>query len=479
MQEKLFPIAEKWELPKIPFLKQEWNCSDTANRNKIIHFSILTIVILTILVFGENWIAEISSLFLKLISLLGPEHLITKLFSFLAGSYPQVPALSYLSKVVKFIDIVLLIFAILLLLRMFSLLWMIFANHRFRLYHISLSIFIKDTLNYLSNPLVIIAGAVLGLTISVRILGPFFGLIVLVVALYRAKLRVVPAFVSYFLIAFTAMYLTWPYLWGNPISHFKTSLAYMIDFPWAGKVLFNGVYYPSNQLPIGYVPVLFGIQFTEPVIFLFIIGLYLFFRQIWKKNIEPDFVIIVLFWGILPLVAFTILRPSLYDNIRQLLFITPPLFLILGLALKKLFQSSRKSYINIFVLALILLPGIYPIIHLHPYEYTYYNSFVQDIYKRFELDYWATSFREAMEYLNKTTPENSKVIVYGPGDTDNVSDFARPDLTVDSMTNARYDISNDYQYVIISTRNDRDSKKLYRLDHVICSSAGWSYICFC
>ncbi len=47
----------------------------------------------------------------------------------------------------------------------------------------------------------------------------------------------------------------------------------MSQYPWPGQVLFNGVEYASTDIPRAYLPVLLGIQLTEPVWVLFIAGL--------------------------------------------------------------------------------------------------------------------------------------------------------------------------------------------------------------
>ena len=460
MQEKLFPVTEPWDLPKISVLRQAWHQAEPPYRSRILRFLLLMIVVLAILTVGENWITKLVSSFAAWLYALEPGNLIANLFSFFAKNYQQTPASYYIPKGVKFIDLVLSASAVLFLFRILMDLWAVFIKTPLCGTNIPILKSFKDTLHYAGNPLVLYAGIILGLTISVRILGPFPGLVVMLVALYRAKSKAIPAFTAYFLIALVVMYLAWPYLWQDPIGHFKTALVYMMDFPWNGKILFNGNYYISDQLPIEYVPLLFGVQFTEPVVFLFLFGLYVFFDQIKKQNIRVDFVMVVLLWGLIPFVAFTILRPSLYDNTRQLLFISPPLFLIAGLAVEKLFQNLRRTYISIGVLTILLLPGVYSIIHLHPYQYTYYNSFVgglQGSYGRFESDYWATSFREAIEYLNRTAPENSRVIFYGPGDVDNISRFARSDLII-SPADSTDDTGNDHPYVIVSTRNERHLK---------------------
>ena len=66
----------------------------------------------------------------------------------------------------------------------------------------------------------------------------------------------------------------------------------MSNFPWYGKTLFNGTYYSPNQLPLSYVPALFGIQFTEPVAFLFFIGLGIFIFRFGN-----DRLILILQWS--------------------------------------------------------------------------------------------------------------------------------------------------------------------------------------
>ena len=44
----------------------------------------------------------------------------------------------------------------------------------------------------------------------------------------------------YALIAILAMYLSWPYLWPDPVGHFVETVQIMSQHPWPGSVLFNG-----------------------------------------------------------------------------------------------------------------------------------------------------------------------------------------------------------------------------------------------
>jgi len=53
---------------------------------------------------------------------------------------------------------------------------------------------------------------------------------------------------------------------------------------------------------------------------------------------------------------------------------------------------------------ILLAPGIYGFIQLHPYEYTYYNSFAggtNGAFRKYETEYWLTCYKEAVEQFNE------------------------------------------------------------------------------
>src|SRR6185503_5208508 len=137
---------------------------------------------------------------------------------------------------------------------------------------------------------------------------------------------------AYGLIAIITMYLTWPYLWPDPVGHFLETVQIMSQHPWPGSVLFNGAMYPANDLPASYMPILMAIQLTEPVLLLFFAGLAVaVFGFLRKQENQGELLALTLLWFILPLVTFIVLRPTLYDNFRQTFFIVPPIFFMAGL----------------------------------------------------------------------------------------------------------------------------------------------------
>jgi hypothetical protein len=290
--------------------------------------------------------------------------------------------------------------------------------------------------------------ALLGFTTSIRVLGPFAGLIVILYALRAKGKQVFPAIAIYTVISIISMYLTWPYLWADPIAHFIESVKEMSLYPWTGQVLFNGVKYASTELPPSYLPVLLGIQLTEPVWVLFIAGVIVSVIGLREKRQLAGLTVL---WFSTPLMGFIILHSALYDNFRQILFILPPVFWMAGVA----FEKIKDVKWQVVLMALCIIPGIIGIMRLYPYEYIYYNQFIGgagSAQGRYELDYWGTSYREAAEYINEIAPANAVVWVEGPSHLFEL--YARPDLKI--YSDHEVERADHYDYVIATTRYDLD-----------------------
>jgi hypothetical protein len=295
---------------------------------------------------------------------------------------------------------------------------------------------------------ILLPSVLLGFTTSTRILGPFAGLIVSLYAFRKHGRRAFMPLVAYALVAVAVTYITWPYLWSNPIGHFIESLQTMSKYPWYGKVLFNGVEYSATNLPYTYLPVLLAVQFTEPTWVLFIIGAG---SAIIKYREKRELLALTGIWFLLPLIGFIVMGVALYDNFRQIFFILPPIFLMAGLGLESALGWVNQPTVKAGIVGLVILPGIIAGVRLHPYEYVYYNALVENPNRRFELDYWAVSYREAAEYVNAVAPANTNIMVVGPGQV--VDLYIREDLTVLSDDE---EITEPFDYVISTTRYNFD-----------------------
>ncbi|HUM25008.1 MAG TPA: hypothetical protein PKN81_02170 [Anaerolineales bacterium] len=288
----------------------------------------------------------------------------------------------------------------------------------------------------------------LGFTSSLRVLGPFAGLIVAYYALRKHGRKSIPTLIAYAVTAIIIMYLTWPYLWTNPLGNFIASIKTMSLYPWSGQVLFNGQQFASTELPASYLPVLLGLQLTEPLWALTLIGVVVAGIRLREKR---ELIELSILWLILPLFGFIVMRTALYDNFRQVFFILPPLFWLAGVAIE---QVKRPAF-QMALIVLAALPGIVDGIRLHPYEYIYYNRFIGGVdgaQGRFELDYWGASYREAAEFVNSTAPANATVWIEGPSQLFEL--YAREDLKLYSTHEA--DRADHYDFAVALTRDHMD-----------------------
>ncbi len=343
----------------------------------------------------------------------------------------------------------------------------------------------------------------LGIAVSIRILGPLAGLLIALYGLRRQGAKAVPILLIYTFFTLAVTYATWPYLWPDPLGHLIESLRVMSQYPWPGEVLFDGVQYASTDIPRSYLPVLLGIQLTEPVWALFIAGLAATGWGLVKRRGYVELLALTLFWFILPLSGFIVTRTPLYDNFRQVFFILPPVFLIAGVVFEGLpspfgrgaggedlpspsgrgaggeglpSPSGRgvrgeghlpsplgrgvrgegiQHIWQIVLIVLAALPGLVGIYRLHPYEYIYYNSFVggeQGAFRRFELDYWGVSYREAAAWLNENAPPQANVWVEGPAHLLHM--YLRDDLNLYSTYEAER--AEHYDFVVATSRYDLD-----------------------
>lgn len=265
---------------------------------------------------------------------------------------------------------------------------------------------------------ILLPAIVLGLTTSIRVLGPMAAVLVVFYFLLLKRPAKIWWFIPYGLIAILVMFITWPYLWESPIKNFIGTMNFMSDNPTELRVLFYGQLYRADNLPIRYLPSLLLFTLTEPVWPLAFFGALAGIVYSLKKKINWKSLSTVLLWFVIPMGYVLWKRPPMYDGFRHFMFIVPPLFVLGGLALEALFDWVKPIWIRALVITALLAPALIADVQLHPYQYTYYNQFVggtgQAAYS-FETDYWETCYKDAMQALNAFAYKKPKVFVRREG----------------------------------------------------------------
>jgi hypothetical protein len=323
----------------------------------------------------------------------------------------------------------------------------------------------------------LLAGTALGLLTSIRIVGPLAGVLVGLYFFLRSERRPLAGMVIYTVVAVLVMVITWPYLWDAPLRHLVEVFQHMARNPQVVSVVFNGSEYPSDRLPVIYLPVMLAITLTLPVWPLFFGGLVFAARRVARKTIEWRSLAALLLWFLLIFAYVLLKRPPMYDGYRHFLFILPPVFICAGLALQFILKRSRRTWLNALLLAALALPGVVSLVTLHPYQYTYYNTLMGGTggaSRRFETDYWLTCYREIIEQVNANTPPGVTLFVHRQPAI--AQQYAAPGLLIE-----RFDPDDDQTFsgslLLLSSRTNVDQK--VHLEAPILYSVGRDGAVFC
>lgn len=288
----------------------------------------------------------------------------------------------------------------------------------------------------LFNPFVLVAGILLGLTLSIRMFAPLAGALVLIYLFWKGRWQAIFPAAAYGLIAVFTSYLTWPYLWGEPVKRIIKSWQVMNAFSLPGSVWS--------------LPTLLGIQYTETAVLLALAGFVIAIVE-WIRGKRSGLLFLFLGWSVLPMIVLMARHASLYNNFRQVLFIIPPFFMIAGLAIDRIIRYFHRPSITAALILIILVPGLWADVKLHPYEYVYYNQFIGGVNPashRYEIDYWAVSVKEAALYLNEAAPLNSTILACAPPFTLDL--YLRADLKVTACEAGQIPPAIQYDYYIAS-----------------------------
>lgn len=273
------------------------------------------------------------------------------------------------------------------------------------------------------------AGILLGLAISIRPIAAFAASLVVLYWFLRSEGRGAGLVIPYALSTAATAYSTWPYLWDAPYERFVESALFTGSF--ARPTRYMGRIVMTDSLPCHYFPNYLFTELTEPAVVLLLLGVAaMALRWIRRKGSRAALSVLVV-WVAVPLFGLIALNVGVYGNLRHLLFVVLPLMIIAGLGLQWTLEMLPGERLRMGVILLMLLPGILGLVRLHPYQYTYFNSLVGGVGGAAELhvlDRWCTSYREAMEYVNREARDGA--LVASQIQEDVAQPFARDDIEV-------------------------------------------------
>jgi hypothetical protein len=216
-----------------------------------------------------------------------------------------------------------------------------------------------------------------------------------------------------FLIAMlSALLILYPITWHDP-SEFLSAIRYMSSHPWLGNTLTAGELIEPKTRMLFYIGSWLAVKL--PVFAL--VGLALTPLVLWRAFAKQQFssrysaLLALLLTAITILSILVVMRVSLYNELRQVLFVSAILLLI---AIVSFYYLSRSLSIAVLILAIGVM--VFDNTKMYPYQYTYVNEIARNVPKGklFETDYFGLGVSETARWLNQSSVDGVSQCVYVP-----------------------------------------------------------------
>jgi hypothetical protein len=186
------------------------------------------------------------------------------------------------------------------------------------------------------------------------------------------------------------------------------------EYGWRGRVLFNGGYYPAQNLPWDYAPRWFLIS-TPPVVIVGALLSLLVLRKGWILHRAALWTV-----AVLPVVAVIVKNATLYDGVRHLLFVYPVLVVLAASGWAALLSTANRPWVRRSAAAALAV-GLANIlvfnVRAYPHQGVYFNELVggpRGAMGKFDLDYWGNCVLEAVAWTaDAARSSQGRVVVSG------------------------------------------------------------------
>jgi hypothetical protein len=274
----------------------------------------------------------------------------------------------------------------------------------------------------------------------------------------------------YFPIAIILALLFWFLSWNDAIRELLYIPTFFSENTKNMEVLYYGNWFCSTvnipwYYPFGYLAAVTPV----PILLFAMIGIIISVVDVFRKKPFPS---LLLLWLFVPLARFTVPHMGVIDGIRHFEEVIYPLMALAAIGFSSTltvwetipYRTIRFRRI-LSVLAIsgtILYLGL-TIIRYHPNQLAYYNEFIggaKGALGRFDLDYWGSSQKEAILWINEHVPKDAYVHVIMIPDV--AAKYIRPDL-LPHLNAKEFDASD---YVVFLNRQSFFYRYFYSYEYL-------------
>lgn len=217
-------------------------------------------------------------------------------------------------------------------------------------------------------------------------------------------------------VAWLLAVVCWPWAHANPGLRPFQALAMIADFPFAITTLFEGRVYDSADVPWYYAPKWLLISLPEFLLLAAAITFTRLVRSLARGGLaDRDRRTLSVAAAVgFPVAWVVVTGAPLYNGIRHLLFVVPPLCALSAVAVDHLLgRPDRLSRLCLAVIAVSAALTFVDLVRLHPHQVVYFNRMLAgglaSASARYDTDYFANSHRAGVDWLARTAGPGASV----------------------------------------------------------------------
>ena len=230
---------------------------------------------------------------------------------------------------------------------------------------------------------------------------------------YRAALTLAPRLLGVLVGGIAMGWVAWPWAYAQPLVAPFRALALLSRFPWGGQVLFGGETYSGLAVPDTYVVQWFWMVLS-PVV-LAGAGASLLLPLSGRSQRAT-----IALWSVVlfPILYVTGTRATLYDSVRHLLFVLPPLAVLAGAGLAHTWRRTPLRWrwvVGVLMAAGFVEPAWFQIRN-HPNQAAYVQPLAggpRAAFGQYDLDYWGNCMLAALRDAAGSSAPDGPVFVTG------------------------------------------------------------------
>ena len=224
-----------------------------------------------------------------------------------------------------------------------------------------------------------------------------------------------------------AVYATMPYLWADPVARSVAWWTTHSNHPMVFTELFRGDLIITSEAPASYLPVWFSI--TNSPLVLLLGGVGALTVCAWGaarprglvRNTRLRFLGLIAACFLVSILAVVLLKPTIYDDWRQMYFLHAPFSLLAAFGLQRLASAFRQRRLRAAVYLATgagAAAGVASMALIHPYEHVYFNFFVdrttpERLRTQYDMGHWGTAGSGGLRLLLRDHPTGTIAISGG------------------------------------------------------------------